>query len=47
MKIANECLNSDLFFAVRGGGGGSFGVVTNITYEAIPKFQIQVRYRMT
>ena len=42
-KIANQCLNSDLFFAVRGGGGGTFGVVTNITYKALPIFKIQVR----
>ena len=43
VKIANECMNTDLFFAVRGGGGGTFGVVTNITYKALPKFKIQVR----
>jgi FAD/FMN-containing dehydrogenase len=29
-RIANECMNSDLFFAIRGGGGGSFGVVTRL-----------------
>jgi FAD/FMN-containing dehydrogenase len=29
-RIANECLNPDLFFALRGGGGGSFGVVTRV-----------------
>lgn len=43
VKIANECLNTDLFFAVRGGGGGTFGVVTNITYKAVPRCKIQVR----
>lgn len=43
VKIANECQNPDLFFAVRGGGGGTFGVVTNITYRALPLFEVQVR----
>ncbi|KAK2606619.1 hypothetical protein N8I77_005354 [Diaporthe amygdali] len=28
---ANECQNSDLFWAVRGGGGGTFGVITKAT----------------
>ncbi|KAK4187718.1 putative FAD-linked oxidoreductase YvdP [Podospora australis] len=28
---ANECQNNDLFWAVRGGGGGTFGVVTKAT----------------
>lgn len=40
--IANRCQNQDLFFAVRGGGGGTFGVLTNITYKALPKFSLQV-----
>jgi len=30
-RIANACTNPDLFWALRGGGGGSFGVVTRIT----------------
>lgn len=28
---ANECQNQDLFWAIKGGGGGTFGVVTNLT----------------
>ena len=31
--IANECTNSDLFWSLRGGGGGTFGVVTHIHYK--------------
>jgi hypothetical protein len=38
--IANACDNPDLFWALKGGGGGSFGVVTKVTlatYE-LPEF---------
>ena len=28
-----KCQHSDLWWALRGGGGGSFGVVTNLTYQ--------------
>lgn len=28
--IANECQNQDLFWAIKGGGGGTFGVITNL-----------------
>src|SRR5213079_2737286 len=31
VKISNACNNSDLFWALKGGGGGSFGVVTKLT----------------
>lgn len=31
MVVANECQNADLFWALRGGGGGTFGVVTRAT----------------
>ena len=31
VRIANACTNPDLFRAVKGGGGGSFGVVTKLT----------------
>ncbi|KAI9566290.1 FAD-binding domain-containing protein [Boletus coccyginus] len=34
---ANRCQNSDLFFALRGGGGGTFGVVTQVTTLALPQ----------
>ncbi|KAA8648820.1 FAD-dependent oxidoreductase [Aspergillus tanneri] len=33
---ANEYVNQDLFWALRGGGGGSFGVVTSVTIQAYP-----------
>jgi FAD binding domain/Berberine and berberine like len=31
IRIANACTNSDLFWALKGGGGGTFGVVTKVT----------------
>ena len=31
MRIANACTNPDLFWALKGGGGGTFGVVTRVT----------------
>ncbi|MEP7253572.1 MAG: FAD-binding oxidoreductase [Ginsengibacter sp.] len=31
VKLANACTNPDLFWALKGGGGGSFGVVTKLT----------------
>ncbi|VDB88521.1 unnamed protein product [Peniophora sp. CBMAI 1063] len=34
--VANACQNADLFFALRGGGGGTFGVVLNLTTRALP-----------
>jgi FAD/FMN-containing dehydrogenase len=34
--IANECQNSDIFWASRGGGGGTYGVITKITMKAYP-----------
>jgi hypothetical protein len=33
VRIANACTNSDLFWALKGGGGGSFGVVTRLTLK--------------
>jgi FAD/FMN-containing dehydrogenase len=39
-RIVNACTNPDLFWALKGGGGGSWGVVTKLTlrtYE-LPKF---------
>lgn len=40
---ANQCLNQDLFFAVRGGGGGTWGVLKNISYRAIEETPLLVR----
>lgn len=31
VRIANSCTNSDLFWALKGGGGGTFGVVSKLT----------------
>ncbi|MGB7434301.1 MAG: FAD-binding protein [Candidatus Acidiferrum sp.] len=31
IQIANACTNPDLFWALKGGGGGSFGVVSKLT----------------
>ncbi len=31
VRIANACTNPDLFWALKGGGGGTFGVLTRVT----------------
>ncbi|MGA7865130.1 MAG: FAD-dependent oxidoreductase, partial [Stellaceae bacterium] len=33
VRIANACTNPGLFWALKGGGGGSFGVVTRLTLK--------------
>lgn len=40
VRIANACTNPDLFWALKGGGGGSFGVVTRVTLRThtLPEF---------
>ncbi|KAG7094137.1 hypothetical protein E1B28_007749 [Marasmius oreades] len=38
---ANACQNRDLFFALRGGGGGTFGLVLESTVLASPRVTIQ------
>ncbi|CAE6541701.1 unnamed protein product [Rhizoctonia solani] len=35
-RVANACQNKDLFWALRGGGGGTFGVVLEATSEIVP-----------
>jgi Berberine and berberine like len=39
-RIANPCTNPDLFWAIKGGGGGSLGVVTRLTLRThtLPEF---------
>jgi Berberine and berberine like len=40
IRIANACTNADLFWALKGGGGGTFGVVTQVTLRVrkLPEF---------
>jgi FAD/FMN-containing dehydrogenase len=40
VRIVNECQDPDLFWALKGGGGGSFGVVTRLTLRTheLPKY---------
>ena len=40
IRIANVCTNPDLFWALKGGGGGSFGVVSKLTLRVreLPEF---------
>ncbi|HEX4209418.1 MAG TPA: BBE domain-containing protein, partial [Candidatus Binataceae bacterium] len=46
IRVANACTNSDLFWALRGGGGGSFGVVSKVTLRAydLPEFFAVVNF---
>ncbi|KAJ7110724.1 hypothetical protein C8R43DRAFT_162562 [Mycena crocata] len=41
LRVANACQNEDLFFALRGGGGGTFGVVLEATILASPPVTLQ------
>jgi FAD/FMN-containing dehydrogenase len=40
VRIANACSHPDLFWGIKGGGGGSLGVVTRLTLETreLPEF---------
>jgi hypothetical protein len=40
IRVANACTNSDLFWALKGGGGGTFGVVSKLTLRLheLPEF---------
>jgi FAD/FMN-containing dehydrogenase len=40
VRIVNECQSPDLFWAIKGGGGGTFGVVTRFTLRTreLPEF---------
>ncbi|KAF9959722.1 hypothetical protein BGZ72_008969 [Mortierella alpina] len=39
LKVANSHQNTDLFWALRGGGGGTFGVVVEAVYKTHPAFK--------
>ncbi|KAJ6554226.1 hypothetical protein B0H19DRAFT_1262614 [Mycena capillaripes] len=41
LRAASACQNQDLFFALRGGGGGTFGVVLEATILASPPVTLQ------
>ncbi|QRV84879.1 FAD-binding domain protein [Ceratobasidium sp. AG-Ba] len=41
LRTANACQNPDLFWALRGGGGGTFGVVLEATSKVEPKISTQ------
>ncbi|KAJ7617895.1 FAD-binding domain-containing protein [Roridomyces roridus] len=38
--IANECQNTDIFWAMRGGGGGTFGVTLSMTTLTFPATKV-------
>src|SRR5215831_5510286 len=40
LRLANACTNPELFWAIKGGGGGSWGVVTRVTLRThdLPEF---------
>lgn len=40
IRIANACTNADLFWALKGGGGGTFGVISKMTLQLhdLPEF---------
>ncbi len=40
IRVANACRNPDLFWALKGGGGGSFGVISKLTLRLreLPEF---------
>ena len=40
VRVANPCTNPDLFWALKGGGGGTFGVVSRLTLRVrdLPEF---------
>ncbi|KAG9302092.1 hypothetical protein G9A89_021136 [Geosiphon pyriformis] len=44
---ANAQQNSDLFWAVRGGGGGTFGIVTQWTLNLIPSWKQNTVFKLT
>jgi hypothetical protein len=48
IRIANACTNPDLFWALKGGGGGTFGVVTKVTLRVrdLPEYAGGASFRV-
>ncbi|KAI0595166.1 hypothetical protein F4775DRAFT_383507 [Biscogniauxia sp. FL1348] len=42
LRVANKCQHVDLFWAMRGGGGGTFGVVLEATHRVEPTGPVAV-----
>ncbi|KIJ69682.1 hypothetical protein HYDPIDRAFT_142171 [Hydnomerulius pinastri MD-312] len=42
IRRINEAQDPDLFWAVRGGGSGSWGIITSITIQAYPAMEISI-----
>jgi nitrilase len=42
LRAANQCQHPDLFWALRGGGGGTFGVVMEVTHRVEPAMSLSV-----
>lgn len=40
LRVANAETNPDLFWAIRGGGGGTFGIVVQATWKAYPSVPV-------
>ncbi len=48
IRIANACTNSDLYWALKGGGGGTFGVVSKMTVRVhdLPEWFATANFRV-
>lgn len=44
VRTINECSDPDLFWAMRGGGGGSYAVLTSYKFQLHPAVPINVHY---
>jgi nitrilase len=44
LRVANACQNPDLFWALRGGGGGTFGIVMEATHRVEPVMNLSVAF---
>ena len=49
IRIANACTNADLFWALKGGGGGTFGVVSKLTIKMhdLPEYFASVSFNVS